>query len=87
MEIKPILDPEFVPAVLWNRAFEQEAENSSVAVTIGLFRDDKIVAKRAVKVLADADRSFKYIERLLTGQKDLPASGVNMDLLARNGFL
>jgi predicted NBD/HSP70 family sugar kinase len=65
MEIKPILDPEFVPAVLWNRAFEQEAENSSVAVTIGLFRDDKIVAKRAVKVLADADRSFKYIERLL----------------------
>jgi predicted NBD/HSP70 family sugar kinase len=65
MEIKPILDPEFVPAVLWNRAFEQEAENSSVAVTIGLFRDDKVVAKRAVKVLADADRSFKYIERLL----------------------
>ena len=61
----PILDSEFIPAVLWNRAFEQDASGRSEAVTIGLFRDDKVVAKRAGKVPADADRSFKYIERLL----------------------
>jgi len=64
--MKPVLDPEFVPAVLWNREFESAAADSSETVVIGLFRDDKAVARRELKVLADdLDRSFKYVERLL----------------------
>jgi predicted NBD/HSP70 family sugar kinase len=63
--VKPILDVDFVPAVLWNRAFEAEAAESSESVCIGLLRDDKVVARRAVKVLADIDRSFIYVERML----------------------
>jgi len=63
--IKPILDSEFVPAVFWNREFEQEAADSSESVVFGLFRDDKVVAKRTVKVLPDIDRSFVYVERML----------------------
>lgn len=61
--ITPELDPDFVPAVLWNRAFEQEATESAV---IALCRGDKVVARRAFKVVADdVERSFKYTERLL----------------------
>lgn len=63
--IRPVLDPEFVPAVLWNRTFEAEAAERSEPVTIGLLRDDKAVAKRTVNVLPDADRSFVYVERML----------------------
>ncbi|MBI9019671.1 MAG: ROK family protein [Verrucomicrobia bacterium] len=80
MKIKPILDSEFVPAVLWNRSFEQEAENSSDAVTIGLFRNDKVVARRTLKVLSDVDRSFQYLERLLKAM--LWAIGGNRVLFA-----
>ena len=61
--MKPILDAEFVPAVLWNREFEKDATEP---VVIALCRGDKVVARHELKVVADdLDRSFKYIERLL----------------------
>ncbi|MDD3277086.1 MAG: hypothetical protein PHP93_08570, partial [Kiritimatiellales bacterium] len=63
--MSPILDSTFMPAVLWNREFEAEAAESSESVTIGLFRDNTAMAKRTVKVLADAARSFQYVERML----------------------
>jgi len=65
MKRTPILDSDFVPAVLWNRAFEKEAASSSDFVTIGLFRDELVVARRTLKVLPDVDRSFVYVERML----------------------
>lgn len=61
--IKPILDPGFMPAVLWNQVFEDEATEP---VVIGLCRESKVVYRRELKVLSnDLDRSFRYAERLL----------------------
>jgi predicted NBD/HSP70 family sugar kinase len=65
LKIEPELDPDFVPAVLWNRAFEQDAKNSADTVTLGLLRDDQAVARRCVNVTDDIDRSVVYIERML----------------------
>jgi len=65
LKVNAVLDSEFVPAVLWNRAFEQMAGEcaDSKQVTLGLFRNDKVVARRTLKVLPDMDRSFHYLER------------------------
>ncbi len=65
MKSRPILDPGFVPAVLWNRAFEKEAAESGEPVVLGLCRDNTIAARNEFKVLAEMDRSFTYTERLL----------------------
>ena len=61
------MDPDFEPAVLWNRTYEQEAGTDSGAepVTIGLLRNDTVVARRTLAVLPDAERSFLYLERML----------------------
>ena len=61
----PVLDTGFLPAVLWNRAFEKAAAEGSEVVTVGLFCGNKVVAKRTLKVLPDVDRSFHYLERML----------------------
>ena len=63
--MKPVLDLDFVPAVVWNRNFEEAAAERSEVVTLGLFRDDKVVARRTLKILPDMDRSFQYLERML----------------------
>ncbi|MBI9021003.1 MAG: ROK family protein, partial [Verrucomicrobia bacterium] len=65
LKIKPALNEDFLPAMLWRRAYEQEAAGGSMSVTLGLFRNDKVVARRTQKVLPDIDRSFTYLERLL----------------------
>lgn len=65
MKVQPILDPGFVPAILWNREFEAEASQGGRTVTIGLLRDDRAVARRCVKITTDEDRSFVYIERMI----------------------
>lgn len=80
MKMSPILDVEFVPAILWNRAYEQDARERSESVTIGLLRDDKVVVRRTVKVLPDVERSFLYVERMLKGM--LWAIGGNRVLFA-----
>ncbi len=61
--MKPILDTEFVPAVLWNREFEKDATEP---VVIALCRGEKVVARQELKVVPDdLERSFKYTERFL----------------------
>ena len=70
-KIKPVLDPDFVPAVLWNRAFEQQVANDPGAhdVEIALGRKDGTVFRRSVRVLShEGDNvalNIKYVERLV----------------------
>jgi hypothetical protein len=49
--IKPELDPQFVPAVLWNRAFRAlvEARGEAVDVGIALQRPDKTRSLDSIK--------------------------------------
>ncbi len=65
MKISPTLDTEFLPAVFWNREFEKAASENGEPVTLGLLRDDKVVARRTVNIAPDPESSFRYIERML----------------------
>lgn len=80
MKISPTLDTEFLPAVLWNREFEKTTNEYNAAVTLGLLRDDKVVARRSVKISSDPDSSFRYIERMLKAM--LWSTGGNRILIA-----
>lgn len=70
-KISPVLDPGFVPAVLWNRAFEEKAAADSGAheVKIALGRTDGTVFRKDVKVLTHegdgAALNLKYVERIV----------------------
>ncbi|MCP5534927.1 MAG: ROK family protein [Akkermansiaceae bacterium] len=70
-KITPVLDPEFVPAVLWNRAFEEKAATDPGAhdVEIALGRLDGTVFRRSVRVLTHEGENvalnIKYVERLV----------------------
>lgn len=65
-QFRPILDPEFLPAVLWNRDFLKEATEP---LAIALERSDGSVSVYRTKILS-ADlglgvRNSRYVERLL----------------------
>jgi predicted NBD/HSP70 family sugar kinase len=70
-KITPVLDPQFVPAVLWNRAFEQKVTSAPGAhdVEIALGRTDGTVFRRSVRVLSHEGENvalnIKYVERLI----------------------
>jgi len=70
-KIQPVLDPGFVPAILWNRAFEARcaAEPESQDVALALSRPDGTVFVHKTRVLPrNADTAAlndKYIERLV----------------------
>ncbi len=70
-KITPVLDPGFVPAVLWNRAFEQKAAADPGAhdLHLALARKDGTVFRRSLRVLAhqgeNAALNIKYVERLV----------------------
>ncbi|NWK54111.1 ROK family protein [Verrucomicrobiaceae bacterium N1E253] len=70
-KITPVLDPDFVPAVLWNRAFEEKISSDPGAhdVEIALCRTDGTVFRRSVRVLnhegENQATNIKYIERLI----------------------
>lgn len=70
-KITPILDPEFVPAVLWNRAFEEKvaADSGAHDLHIALERKDGTVFRRSVRVLSHEGENIalnvKYVERLI----------------------
>ena len=70
-KITPALDPGFVPAVLWNRAFEEKASNDPGAhdLHIALGRKDGTVFRRSVRVLSHEGENvadnIKYVERLI----------------------
>ncbi|NWK57164.1 ROK family protein [Verrucomicrobiaceae bacterium N1E253] len=70
-KITPVLDPEFVPAVLWNRAFEAKVAEDPGAhdVEVALGRTDGTVFRRSVRILSHEGENMadniKYVERLI----------------------
>lgn len=69
--IKPVLDPGFVPAVLWNRAYRQRVENEPASGTLelALVRPDGVCYRHRTFVLPYRepymDVTRVYTERLL----------------------
>ena len=68
-EFRPVLDPSFVPAVLWNRAYRAQAEADPAARTIhiALSRQDGTTFRWSGKILsassANSQLTLRYIER------------------------
>jgi len=68
---RPILDPGFVPAVLWNRAYQQccQADPRARPFGIALERTDGTVSRFDTRVLPHTGRNVplnvKYVERLV----------------------
>ncbi|MEI6071238.1 MAG: ROK family protein [Verrucomicrobiae bacterium] len=69
--MKPRLDPEFLPAVLWNRSYAAKVEKSSgcQAMAISLQRGDSTVSVYRTRVLPHTAENralnIRYVERLL----------------------
>ena len=69
--IKPVLDPDFMPAVLWNRAYlaRVDASGAPVAVVIALVRPDEtcsVFKTRILPLSAENETiSLRYLERIL----------------------
>jgi predicted NBD/HSP70 family sugar kinase len=67
---RPVLDPGFVPAVLWNRAYQAKvrANPASRSIDLALSRADGIAFRWSGRVLpaggANDALTFRYIERL-----------------------
>lgn len=70
-EIRPVLDPGFVPAILWNRAYRErvESDRSSRPLRIALTRPDGVCFLHETRVLPDrpehAALNRRYVERLV----------------------
>jgi len=70
-KIKAELDPGFVPAALWNKAYKQLVveESESIDMSLALFRPDDTVSVFKTKVLPLTAKTeiitIKFIERLL----------------------
>lgn len=70
-KITPVLDPGFVPAVLWNRAFEEKvaADSGAHDVEVALARLDGTVFRRSLRVLSHEGENvadnIKYVERII----------------------
>lgn len=68
---KPPLDPDFIPAALWNRAYLQlvESEKGSVPIRISVDRPDGAAWIYDTKILPEtsdqADLTWRYCERLI----------------------
>jgi len=69
--VRPVLDPGFLPAVLWNRAYRRLVEESGggVPFAVALQRPDGVCFHHQTRVLPDADPRLAltrtYVERLL----------------------
>jgi predicted NBD/HSP70 family sugar kinase len=68
---RPILDPDFVPAVLWNRAYEAwaEVDPKSTPLVIAVTRSDGTVFHHETRVLPHESENIplnlKYVERIV----------------------
>ena len=68
---RPVLDPDFLPAVLWNRAYQARvrATRGSVELGIALVRQDGTAFTHKTRILpptvANAALNRKYVERLV----------------------
>ncbi|MBR4957097.1 MAG: ROK family protein [Lentisphaeria bacterium] len=69
--VVPELDPAFVPAVLWNRAYRKAAADSgkAVAIVIALYRPNGTVSTYETAILPvnaeTKDLTIRYVERLV----------------------
>ena len=69
--IKPVLDPDFVPAVLWNREYKAKVDASGMAVdvAIALLRPDKTCSVFNTRILPKKPENepltLRYLERTL----------------------
>ena len=66
-QFRPVLDPDFQPASLWNRAYRALVSQSGggVPLAIALERADGAVSVFRTAVLPDHDETQRYVERLL----------------------
>ena len=68
-KFRPVLDPEFVPASLWNRAYRALAASAPVPLAIALERSDGGVSVFRTATLphhgANIALNHRYVERLL----------------------
>jgi predicted NBD/HSP70 family sugar kinase len=68
---KPPLDPDFVPAELWNRAYEAwaEVDPESTPLVIAVMRSDGTIYRHETKILPHRDENIpinrKYVERIV----------------------
>ncbi len=71
MRHRPVLDPGFLPAVLWNRAYKERVRATRRAVDLGvaLVRQDGTAFTHKARILpptaANAALNRKYVERLV----------------------
>ena len=71
LKIKPELDPEFLPAILWNRAYEKTVKEAGapVEVSIALVRPDETCTIFQTSILPLVDENevltLRYLERIL----------------------
>jgi len=71
MKRKPLLDPEFVPAVLWNKVYRERVHASGRGenFVITLERSDGTISRLDTEVLPhegeNKDLNIKYVERLV----------------------
>ena len=69
--IKPDLDPDFVPAILWNQAYRDrvEASGAAVEVAIALVRPDETCTVFSTRILPlsaeNEPETLHYLERIL----------------------
>jgi len=67
--IPPPLDDEFCPAVLANRAFEQEVVKEGVPLVIGLERENGLITRYEIRVFPEghvrSQANLIYVERIL----------------------
>jgi hypothetical protein len=67
--IKPELEPDFVPAALWNRMYCDRAAPAGVPVSIALMRPDgtgSVFPTRILPVTAENEAlTLRYLERLI----------------------
>ncbi len=66
--IKPELDPDFLPAALWNRAYQKLVEegDASTDVSIALVRPDQTCTVYETRILPNEEvQTLRYLERIL----------------------
>jgi predicted NBD/HSP70 family sugar kinase len=65
-QFRPVLDPDFCPVSLWNRAFRRACENNGRPLALALERSDGSTSVFRTQVTAhDAALNRRYAERLL----------------------
>jgi predicted NBD/HSP70 family sugar kinase len=68
---RPVLDPDFVPAVLWNRAYEAwaEVDAGSTPLVVAVIRPDGTIFRHETRVLPHEGENIpinlKYVERIV----------------------